>query len=175
MKNRGKKLCVLFAIILMCFSFQPSYARGFLDLFGFGNNGPKPGETVTITAPDRTAEGLVFDHWEVLTPNVHLEDVYSQTTSFVMPNGVSEININPVFKAITTPTPKPIVITASPTTPMSTPTTTPTPTPMLTFAKAQAYQCQSIKVDSFITAAIRNNGTVVSTEGNDITAERMKE
>lgn len=46
-----------------------------------------PGEQITVTANDRTEEGLEFSGWYVSSENVQLEDAAASVTGFVMPEG----------------------------------------------------------------------------------------
>lgn len=65
--------------------------------------GAVPGTVVTITAtPD---DGYVFDHWEVLSGDVELADMYSATTTFVL--GEVPPVIKAHFKRAPEPTPEP--------------------------------------------------------------------
>lgn len=52
-----------------------------------GSHGAIEGDSITITAYDKSAEGKVFDHWEVTSNNVSLND----DGSFEMPDEAVEI------------------------------------------------------------------------------------
>ena len=107
-KIKGFMTLVL-AIVLLCGTALPAHAYG--GLFGGGKK-PKPGDRVEVSADDRSSEGLVFDHWEANTDKVVFNDPYSPNTWFIVPDGVKDIDINPVFRGVTPvptvePTPKP--------------------------------------------------------------------
>jgi hypothetical protein len=55
-----------------------------------------PGEGVALTA--QPASGLIFSHWEVHTGNPQLGDIFSMTTSFVMPDG--NVSVRAIFEAL---------------------------------------------------------------------------
>ena len=53
-----------------------------------GSHGAIEGDSITITAYDKSAEGKVFDHWDVTSNNVHLTPVNDDgsVATFVMPD-----------------------------------------------------------------------------------------
>ena len=62
------------------------------------------GAQVTVTANDRTQEGLTFTGWMVESGNVELADSTSATVSFTMPAG--EVTISATYETTQTETPE---------------------------------------------------------------------
>ena len=120
MRKIKRFMILALAIVLLCGAALPAHAYG---LFGGGKK-PKPGERVEITAPDRSSEGLVFDHWEANTDKVVFNDPYSPNTWFIVPDGVKDIDINPMFRGVT---PVPTIVP----TPVPTPEPTAKPDPVM--------------------------------------------
>ncbi|MDD6661040.1 MAG: InlB B-repeat-containing protein [Lachnospiraceae bacterium] len=54
---------------------------------GEGSGSYEAGSWVTVTAPDRSAEGYEFTGWSVDTGNVSLADTSAEETAFTMPEG----------------------------------------------------------------------------------------
>lgn len=84
------------AVALLCGAALPAHAYA---LFGSGKK-YKPGEKVEISAPDRSREGLKFDHWEANTDKVVFNDPYSSNTWFIVPDSVTSIDVIPRFREL---------------------------------------------------------------------------
>ena len=57
-----------------------------------------PGETVTVTADDRTAENMMFTQWYTYTAGVTFEDATKQEATFVMPD--CDVKVNPGYHEV---------------------------------------------------------------------------
>jgi len=68
---------------------------------GFGTATPKTaiaGETITVTANDRTADNMMFTQWYTETPGVTFANATQQETTFVMPD--CDVKVNPGFQQV---------------------------------------------------------------------------
>ena len=68
---------------------------------GFGTATPKTaiaGETITVTANDRTADNMMFTQWYTDTPGVTFANVTQQETTFVMPD--CDVKVSPGFQQV---------------------------------------------------------------------------
>ena len=68
---------------------------------GFGTATPKTtiaGETITVTANDRTADNMMFTQWYTETPGVTFANATQRETTFTMPD--SDVRVNPGFQQV---------------------------------------------------------------------------
>ena len=68
---------------------------------GFGTAEPEtamPGETVTVTADDRTADNMMFTQWYTKTAGVTFADATKRKTTFVMPD--CDVKVNPGYHGV---------------------------------------------------------------------------
>lgn len=86
--------CLVLAIVLVWWGVTALYYPN--ALVGLFHKGPKAGAQIHVEADDRSGEGLVFDHWNVKTPGVVLDDPNSPSTWFIMPKGAGDIDIEAV-------------------------------------------------------------------------------
>jgi len=56
------------------------------------------GDTVTVTATDRTGDNLMFTQWYTDTSGVTFTDATKQTTTFIMPD--CDVTVNPGFQGV---------------------------------------------------------------------------
>ena len=110
MRKIKRYVTLALTIVLLCGAALPAHAYGglFGGLFGGGKK-PKPGERVEISADDRSAEGLVFDHWEANVPGVVFDDPKAPTTWFIMPQGVQASELGAKYVK-----PKPVMMSDHP-------------------------------------------------------------
>ena len=67
----------------------------------FGTAEPEtamPGQTVTVTADDRTADNMMFTQWYTDTPGVTFANATKRETTFVMPD--SDVTVNPGYHGV---------------------------------------------------------------------------
>ena len=68
---------------------------------GFGTAEPEtamPGQTVTVTADDRTADNMMFTQWYTKTAGVTFADATKRKTTFVMPD--CDVKVNPGYHEV---------------------------------------------------------------------------
>ena len=65
-----------------------------LEVIDLGTDVAPEADVVTLTAADRTTEGLVFDGWTCTVGNVTFTDASAATTTFTMPAADVEITAN---------------------------------------------------------------------------------
>ncbi len=65
---------------------------------GSGAGTYEAGTQVSVSANDRTAEGLVFDSWSVDSLNVELPDLKASSVTFTMPEG--EVSLTAHYEAV---------------------------------------------------------------------------
>lgn len=68
---------------------------------GFGTAEPEtamPGQTVTVTADDRTADNMMFTQWYTKTVGVTFADATKQETTFIMPD--SDVRVSPGYHGV---------------------------------------------------------------------------
>ena len=68
---------------------------------GFGTAEPEtamPGQTVTVTADDRTADNMMFTQWYTKTAGVTFADATKRKTTFVMPD--CDVKVNPGYHGV---------------------------------------------------------------------------
>lgn len=68
---------------------------------GFGTANPTTalaGETITVTANDRTADNMMFTQWYTETPGVTFANATQRETTFTMPD--SDVRVNPGFQQV---------------------------------------------------------------------------